>query len=99
MVFSKETSTPPPPLLSRSLKCVRDSRATESLQDISSESLLEDDVAAHPGMSRLPCPRVQWDRPVQLHKRLGKASWVSSQRARAWPPETQGSYTKDAEAE
>ena len=59
MVFSKETSIPPPPpLLSRSLKQVRDSRATESLQDISSESLLEDDVAAHSGISRLPYPRV-----------------------------------------
>ena len=64
MVFSNETSIPPPPpLLSRSLKWVRDSRATELLQDISSESLLKGDVATHSGASRLPNPGVQWDHP------------------------------------
>lgn len=64
MVFSKETSIPPlPPLLSRFLKWVRDSRATESLQDISSESLLKGDVVAQSGISRLPYPGVQWDHP------------------------------------
>lgn len=83
---SKETSIPPPPLY-RSLS----GSGVQSLQSrwtFPQESLLEDDVAAHPGMSHLPCPRVQWDLCSYIKTGHGQLGLQSEGQGLA--PETRG---------